>query len=95
MPYSSKEKMYKSQIFRWRKIKDKAIEYKGGCCSVCGYSEHPAALQFHHVDPKTKEHSWTKLRLKSWDKIVVELDKCVLLCANCHSVEHSKSKYDD
>jgi len=78
-------------IERWRKGKVKAIEYKGGKCIRCGYGEHPAALQFHHTDPSTKDTNWTKLRLRSWDKIKRELDKCVLLCANCHSIEHSGS----
>lgn len=94
MTYTNKEDLYKNQIFRWRKIKIKAVEYKGGKCIVCGYSDNPAALQFHHTDPSNKETSWTKLRLRSWDKIMHELDKCILLCANCHSIEHSKSKYE-
>jgi len=94
MPYSNKQDLYKHQIFRWRKIKEKAISYKGGKCAHCGYCNHPAAFQFHHVDPKQKDVSWVKLRLRSWDKIIFELDKCVLLCANCHSIVHSISKYD-
>lgn len=76
-------------VERWRQKKLKAIKYKGGECTRCGYSEHPAALQFHHSNPDNKEYMWTKLRLKSWQKITKELDKCELLCANCHSIEHS------
>lgn len=94
MPYINKTDLYKNQIFRWRKIKQRAIEYKGGCCISCGYDKHPAALQFHHTDAETKEVNWTKLRLRSWDKIILELDKCILLCANCHAITHSTSKYD-
>ena len=92
MAFKNKEELYKYQIFRWRKIKEKAIEYKGGCCTECGYKKHPAALQFHHL--RDKKDSWGQLRKKSWDKIIEELDKCVLMCANCHSIEHSKSKYE-
>lgn len=94
MSYKNKQDMYKNQIFRWRKIKETAIQYKGGCCKQCGYNTHFAALQFHHIDPSTKDVSWNKLRLRSWDKIKIELDKCQILCANCHSIVHSTSKYD-
>lgn len=94
MPYKEKDKLYANQIKRWRNIKKKAILFMGGCCSKCGYSEHPAALQFHHIDPEEKDVAWNKLRLRSWDKIVLELEKCMILCANCHAVEHAVSKYD-
>lgn len=95
MPYKNKQDLYRLQIFRWRATKKKAIAYKGERCCRCGYDEHPAALQFHHLDPKEKDVSWTKLRLRSWEKIQKELDKCILLCSNCHAIEHSKSKYDE
>lgn len=95
MPFTDKEKLYKYQITRWRRIKEKAIQYKGGCCVQCGYSTHPAALQFHHIDSTQKDVDWSKLRLRSWNRIIEELDKCIILCANCHSIVHSKSKYDE
>ena len=94
MPYKNKQDLYKHQILRWRKIKLKAIEYKGGGCTSCGFNSHPAALQFHHLDPESKDVNWTRLRLRSWDKIIHELDKCILLCANCHAIEHAVSKYE-
>lgn len=76
-------------VERWIEKKKLAIKYKGGSCIKCGFNKHYAALQFHHIDPSTKEYTWDKLKLKSWDKIVKELDKCELLCANCHSILHS------
>lgn len=94
MPYAKKEDQYRNQTLRWRKIKQKAIDYKGGKCIVCGYNGHIAALQFHHADPSTKETVWNTLRGRPWDKIVLELDKCELLCANCHAITHAVSKYD-
>ncbi len=94
MAYKNKADLYRAQIFRWRRIKEKAVEYKGGCCSSCGYTGHAAVFDFHHVDPTMKDVSWDKLRLRSWDKITTELDICVLLCANCHRLEHTTSKYD-
>lgn len=89
MPYSNKQDLYRNQIARWIRIKQKAVEYKGGSCIHCGFDKHYAAMHFHHRDPSTKEYDWNKLRLKSWDKIILELDKCDLLCSNCHAIHHS------
>lgn len=76
---------------RWTKLKIKAIEYKGSQCVHCGLSledSHLAVFEFHHTDPSLKEFNWTKLRLRSWKCILTELDKCELLCANCHRMAH-------
>ena len=62
----------------------------GGKCCRCGYNKCEAALELHHVDPTTKDADTTKnLRLIS-DEVRVneELDKCILLCSNCHREEH-------
>ena len=73
---------------RWKNRKLKAIEYKGGKCSSCGYNKCPDVLEFHHKDPKQKEFDWKKLRQMSWDKVTNELDKCDILCSNCHRERH-------
>jgi hypothetical protein len=68
----------------------KAIEYKGGKCIRCGYNKFISALEFHHVDPSTKSFVIAKyIHAKPWDEIQKELDKCDLLCANCHREEHA------
>ena len=84
---------------RRRIIKLKAIEYKGGKCQneECGYSKCVDALEFHHLDPKEKNFSLSKTGFtRGWVEIKTELDKCILLCANCHREAHlllrSKSK---
>lgn len=78
------------QNSRHAELKRQAIEYKGGKCILCGYSKCPAALDFHHVDPGEKDFriSQYKRPIMS-DKICRELDKCVLLCRNCHSEVHA------
>ena len=82
--------LYAYQIERWIKIKKKAIAYKGGKCIVCMYNCYYGALDFHHRDPEKKDADWSKLRLRSWDKITKELDNCDLYCNRCHSELHHK-----
>lgn len=74
---------------RFIALKIRAIKYKGDVCSKCNTQYKYPCYDFHHTDPNTKEFIWGQLRNKSWDKIKQELDKCVLLCANCHRLEHS------
>ena len=76
-------------VVKWRqRTKLRAIEYKGGKCQRCGYDRCINAMDFHHVDPSQKE-----IRIggstRSWAKLKTELDKCVLLCANCHREFHA------
>lgn len=74
---------------RQRKFKQKCIEYKGGKCETCGYSTCIAALEFHHKDPYKKDFGISRARLTSFTEVIKqELDKCVMLCANCHREEH-------
>jgi predicted HNH restriction endonuclease len=77
-------------VERQRKFKRKCIDYKGGKCEVCGYDKCESALEFHHREPEQKDFSVSKSRLTSFsDKVTAELDKCALLCANCHREVHS------
>lgn len=83
-------------IERFREIKKRSVEYKGGSCQMCGYNKCINALEFHHVDPTQKDFSISKSKGKTFDKIKPELDKCILVCANCHREIHFKSgKYAD
>ena len=69
--------------------KKKAIEYKGGKCVICGYSNYAGAMHFHHVNPKEKDFSLSKTgQTYVWEAVIKELDKCVLMCANCHAEVH-------
>ena len=76
-----------------RDRKNKAIEYLGGKCSKCENTFHPAVYEFHHLDPTTKERDPSKMLSLRWARVTAELDKCVLLCANCHRLTHHESNY--
>lgn len=78
---------------RRKKVKELAVEYKGGSCERCGYNKCIEALDFHHKDPKEKDFGIAqKGETRSFEKIKIELDKCLLLCANCHREEHAKTR---
>jgi hypothetical protein len=75
---------------RRRRLKELAIERKGGKCTFCGYSKCNGALDFHHIDESTKEFSLSVRGLtRSWKKIEEEIDKCLLVCSNCHREIHA------
>jgi hypothetical protein len=81
------------QDYRKKTLKHRAIEYKGGRCNRCGYDKNASALVFHHIDPKEKEFQIGEHYNYSWDRIKKELDKCEMLCANCHHEEHSHNQH--
>jgi hypothetical protein len=83
-----KKCLYRLQMIRWNTIKVRAITYLGGRCKRCGFQGHPVLFDFDHRDPSCKECGWNKLRLRSWESIRCELDKCDLLCAFCHRLQH-------
>lgn len=64
-----------------------AIEYKGGKCICCGYSLCYASMDFHHVFGK-KDFNISRSIGKKWETVLAELDKCVLVCRNCHGELH-------
>lgn len=93
MPYTNKQDLYDYQVQRWINRKIKAIEHMGNQCADCGLhvrDSHYSVFEFHHINPEEKDASWTKLRLRSWDSILHELAKCVMLCANCHRIRHAQ-----
>lgn len=63
------------------------IKIKGGCCQICGYNRAYQSLDFHHRDPKAKKFplSADLLARKSWEVLLEEVAKTVLLCKNCHT----------
>lgn len=73
----------------WRvRTKQKLVEYKGGKCEVCGYDRCIQALEFHHLNPDEKDFTLSGSMVANIEKMKAELDKCVMLCANCHREVH-------
>lgn len=90
--YSSCKSCFNKQCQkRWIQRKINAIQYKGSSCTDCGLhleNTHYSVFEFHHLDPSQKDFDWSKLRLLAATTIKVELNKCILLCANCHRIRH-------
>lgn len=76
-------------IERQQKFKQICVDYKGGKCQKCGYDKYIGSLEFHHQDSNDKLFEISKARHKQFsDKVKEELDKCELLCSNCHKETH-------
>ena len=89
--YSDRAEYLKKAVKKRRKaLRLQAIRYKGSACVFCGYNRCNEALDFHHLDESTKSFGLSQKGLtRSWDKIQQEIDKCILVCANCHREIHA------
>ena len=94
MPYKNIEdkKRYEEKFYQERKNFIKEYKLSRGC-ELCGYDKHDKALCFDHIDPQTKHLKYSYKSLLRWkeDVLMEELQKCRVLCANCHNIEtHEK-----
>lgn len=64
------------------------IEYLGGSCKSCGYNIYPCSLDVHHKIPEEKDVSFGTARYWNKQRLISELNKCILLCKNCHAAHH-------
>ena len=71
-----------------RKVKRKLVDHFGGKCIKCGYDKSYSALQFHHHLNNKSFGIATSGLTRSYDKLLEEASKCILVCANCHAEEH-------
>ena len=71
-----------------KSLKRKAVLFKGGKCKQCGYCKNLAALDFHHIDSTQKDENWITARHWGWKRLKKELEKCDLVCRNCHAEIH-------
>lgn len=73
-----------------RQTKLRAIDYKGGSCQMCGYNACAAALEFYYVAGDTDSHSpINNKQSRKWNIVREKLDRCILVCSNCHREIHN------
>lgn len=87
--FVNKQSEYKLKLKKRKKLQ--AIEMMGGSCELCGYNKCPDALDFHHCNGEKEFNVGMAIPRWSWEKVVNELKKCIMVCANCHREIHSKS----
>lgn len=76
-------------ISRFREFKILCVNYKGGKCINCGYNKCYSALEFHHRNSIEKDFNISKVKNRTFNHVIkTELDKCDLVCANCHRECH-------
>lgn len=96
-----KNKDYTKSLSPDKRAKNQAVQNKrrilnklkliytfGSKCSICGYNKNISALEFHHSDPTEKEFDLSKNIDCSYEKLLKEVEKCILICANCHRELH-------
>ncbi len=92
--YDNKERILFESRQKRRALKTQLVEIKGGSCVDCNRraeDEWPVeCFDFHHVNGKTFTIS-TKMKVSHLPKLLVELEKCVLLCSNCHRRRHASA----
>ena len=84
-------------VYKYRKnLKLKLINYYGGKCILCNYNKCYQALEFHHIDESQKSFDISDKSHYSFSQLKNEIDKCVLLCSNCHrEVEYKITSLDN
>lgn len=73
----------------------KAVALLGGKCSRCLQVFDPVCYDFHHTDPSSKEFTISENMLVSESRLLAEVSKCKLLCANCHRLTHKEINNDN
>lgn len=79
-----------NSITKFYQVRKQRIVYTmGGQCALCGYNKNIQALEMHHIDPQEKDFTFSDTKkYHTWEELSIEMQKCVLLCANCHREIH-------
>lgn len=87
----AKNRKLENQKNRRKRILNEIREYKGKHgCSCCSESE-PVCLEFHHTDPDGKDFNIADALKSGYslDRIMTEIEKCIVVCSNCHKKIHA------
>lgn len=93
--WSELDRIYQSMSQQAERDRRKGIliARRGGKCLRCGEMS-PPVLEFHHYDPSVKQIGLKKANLlRDWDAVLAEVDRCILLCRNCHAEVHAFRDY--
>ena len=93
--YRCKECRKDAVINKRKKNKLELVKYKGGKCEKCGYCKCIDALEFHHIDEKTKSFGISNGDVRSLTELKKEADKCILVCSNCHKEIHANKREEE
>ena len=94
--YNRQYKINHQEIKRRGRVVNRSLKtQRGGACEICGYNKDMRALVWHHRNPQEKEQNLTSLvRNGCVNKMKIEIQKCALICGNCHLIIHG-SQVDD
>ncbi len=90
---ANRDKVNATKKRHLQKIDKYILNAKSGGCSHCTEND-PVCLAFHHRDRSTKTETVARLRRLSFDKVKIEIDKCDVLCHNCHAKLHYQQRMD-
>lgn len=71
------------------RLKERIVYVMGDKCQCCGYDKLHSALELHHLNPKEKDFTLGTNTNISWNSARKEIQKCILVCANCHREIHA------
>ncbi len=81
------------RLRRRLKVRDRIAQYKRSKgCECCGLRD-PRVLDLHHANGLEKRLAVSQMLYRSsWETVLTEIEKCSVLCANCHRIEHFEEK---
>jgi 5-methylcytosine-specific restriction endonuclease McrA len=89
-----KQKKWNKTAYEANKEKLLSIKILSGGCAYCGWNIHPEIMHFHHRNPLEKEGMINRfLKSKDFTKVQKEIDKCDLICPNCHVYRHYRESF--
>ncbi len=94
MPYVNNEKQKQAQRdhMRRKRLARRKIFFEGKKCERCGFDD-ARALEYHHKDPSEKEFTIGQIMASPIHVIEKEIEKCELICANCHTIDHRRDMF--